>query len=512
MTNCTKLKMLVAASFAAITSFGAFAEWGGMENPGTLIENSDMSGLEMAIASDGSTYVVWTKCMEGHAFSLNAQLLDSQGKKMWGENGIIVDEHKTPTWYSYWNIVVTPSDELVISWADARSEENSGVSSYQAQNPVLYKIDKNGKMLWGDEGIALDPKKYEFPAQLFQVGENIYAKCYPCVDSDPTQLILLDEFGEPAWNYAKNFSGQIIGSEDDDFLAVYSSSNGVMAMRYSKDMRQRWKAPALISEKLYGGYDVNPYILKSDGQGGMAVCYLTPLDQFNHMPLVAYVTASGETAFSEDVANTLDYDHLYPVMNINPETETIMTIWQLNSTYSCLQGAQMDYFGERQWGDIGKTIAQKKSPTHYSYGPIAVEPLSDGGWLICYADELGWNNSQLYLARYDSEGNAVWSKPIGTPCSVTVPLVYKNGDNVRVLWVEDNDYVDENGQDQSCKSLRGVSVDINSVEGIEGIMSDNSTAKGREYYSINGIRLNGPTKGINIVKNADGSVSKIIIK
>lgn len=505
------MKTLVAASLVAITSFGANAGWGSMDNPGILVDNAKMSDVQMTSTSEGAIYMVWTQSRGAKGYSLYAQLLDPQGNKMWSEDGVLVDDHTTATWCSYWNILVTPTDELVISWADARSEENSNVESFNAQDPVLYKLDKTGNMLWGDEGVVLDIEKYMYPAMLFQVGGNIYAKCYGKEDSDPAQLMLLDESGEPAWKAGKNFSGQIIASEEDDFLAVYPTSDGVMAMRYSKDMRQRWKAPALVSEKLYGGYDLNPYLLRSDGKGGMAVCYLTPLGDFGHMPVVAYVTGDGETAFSEDVADTMDYDHLYPVMNINPEAETIMTIWQCDfgGRRHTLQGAQMDLFGERQWGPLGKSFEEKESQAGWSYGPIAVEPLPGGDWLVCSAEEFAYDDCQLIVGRYDSEGNAVWVKNVGARGSVNSPQVNMRGDIVEILWVENNDYTDDEGVSHSVKTIKGVRVDY--VAGVEDVAYDADSA-GTEYYSISGLRLDGPAKGLNIVRKADGSVSKVMVK
>lgn len=511
MRNST-IKSLATATLAIVSAFGVNAEWGGLDNPGVLIDKADMYDVKTSAASDGSTYVVWTRGRVEKGYSLHAQLLDPQGNKMWGEDGILVDDHTTPSWYSNWNIVVTPTDELVISWADARSEEGTDVEKYLAQDPVLYKLDKAGEPVWGDQGIVLDPEKYRFPAMLFQVKDNIYARCYGKEDSDPTQLMLLDEFGEPAWKAAKNFSGQIIASEGEDFLAVYPTSDGVMAMRYNKDMRQRWKAPALVSEKHYGGYDLNPYLLRSDGKGGMAVCYLTQLGEFGHMPVVAYVTGSGETAFSEDVADTENYDHLYPVMNINPETETIMTIWQMNAgtTGLHLQAEQMDLFGERQWGPIGKSLAEKMSESGFSYGPVAVEPLEGGDWLVCYANEFAYEDYQMMLGRYDAEGNEVWLKEVGTRGSVNGPQVNMRGNLVEITWVEDHSYVDDEGGDVHVNTLRGVRVDYETAS-VQGIAADLDKA-GDEYYSISGLRLSAPVKGLNIVRKSDGTVSKVMVK
>jgi hypothetical protein len=47
------------------------------------------------------------------------------------------------------------------------------------------------------------------------------------------------------------------------------------------------------------------------------------------------------------------------------------------------------------------------------------------------------------------------------------------------------------------------------VTGINGISVDAQNAK---YYSVNGAIQNGPQKGVNIVKYADGKVKKVIIK
>ena len=39
-----------------------------------------------------------------------------------------------------------------------------------------------------------------------------------------------------------------------------------------------------------------------------------------------------------------------------------------------------------------------------------------------------------------------------------------------------------------------------------------SEATAVEFYSINGVRLAAPQKGINIVKMSDGTVSKVLVK
>ena len=53
------------------------------------------------------------------------------------------------------------------------------------------------------------------------------------------------------------------------------------------------------------------------------------------------------------------------------------------------------------------------------------------------------------------------------------------------------------------------SVANGTVTGINGISADAQNAK---YYSVNGAIQNGPQKGVNIVKYANGEVKKVIVK
>ena len=49
------------------------------------------------------------------------------------------------------------------------------------------------------------------------------------------------------------------------------------------------------------------------------------------------------------------------------------------------------------------------------------------------------------------------------------------------------------------------------VTGIDKV-TDTNDAKGVSRYSVNGQRLSAPTKGLNIVKDSDGSVKKVAVQ
>ena len=516
MTNFT-LKSIGATAAILLTSGTASADWGTAENAGVLLDNSEMYDAATARTSDGGMYVIWPDAItrDGYmTFNLYGQYLDPQGNKMWGDEGKLIDSHMTPSWFSYWNIQVTPEDDVVISWADSRTQESGAPlgegETYEAQVPVLYKITRSGEMLWGDEGVALDATKYMYPVQLMPVGATLYAKCISADDYGPMELQMLDEFGEFVWPEGKKFGGQIIASEGADFIGVYAGSEGVEAMRYNKDMEPQWEKPAFVSDRVFGGYDLNPYTLKTDGKGGVILSYLVELGQFSHIPLLGYVTANGETVFCEQYVDTEDGDHLYGVFGVNTRTEEIMAMWQMNMGFGVLQAEKYDYFGERMWGELGANMAYKEEESGYSYGPIAVEPLEDNKWLICYADEIGWAQNQLYLARVDGNGSVEWRLPMGGVGDVQNIHMYKFGNDIELIWSCIGTEYDDDWNETRYGKIMGIRTNIENV-GINDISTDE--ADGTEaIYNLNGMRLDKLVKGFNIVRKANGETVKIINK
>jgi hypothetical protein len=48
--------------------------------------------------------------------------------------------------------------------------------------------------------------------------------------------------------------------------------------------------------------------------------------------------------------------------------------------------------------------------------------------------------------------------------------------------------------------------------GISKVVATDNSQRKTTYYTLNGMQLSEPRKGINIVKYADGRVEKIIVK
>ena len=305
------------------------------------------------------------------------------------------------------------------------------------------------------------------------------------------------------------FAGMVSPSIDGDFIGVYMGETGTEAMRYNRDLKEVWSAPAIVSSQLYQGYDLEPYVLASDGLGGVVVSFIRPLGMFGHMPIVQYITAEGEAVFGEaaDVVVTETYDHMYPVLAVDADDQTIFCSWQISSGAAMLGGQQFDFFGERLWGDDAEVLVSKDDPAGWGYGPMFAASLSDNTWFVCYADELGWAQNQMYLAAYRHDGSLVWNKKIGTVGAVNDYSCYLEGDDYYIYWV--NEVTDDDWNTERMIQTMKIT-DLTS--GVENIASDTTQKDIDAYYSLDGARHSSPVKGVNIVRYSDGSSRKIIVK
>ena len=501
---------VISAAFALALPAAASANWGTYESPSTLYGlDKSVAGLHTAKTPDGKMYASWLQWSEqkGWGYDLHLQLFDENGMPMWDEESLAVETYRNASWTAAYSLVVAPNGDAILSWADARSEEYA--ESAQAHEPVLYRINQQQEYVWGDEGLTFGPE-FKFPPVLYMFGGNLWAVLIGAGDYDPYKVARIKDDGSFAIQ-PEEFHRNLIPCEGSDFIAIYNDSQGTVAMRYDRNLVPVWKTPAVVSEYMYSGYGTDPYNTKPDGQGGFAITFARALN-FSHLPVVQHVSGDGEATFGpsfdvvpeDEVVGDLDY----PVVGINPESESIFCAWNHYGSGSASVSAQLiDYFGESEWGDMGKDLVSKKAPSGYAYGPIDVEPLSENEWFICYANELGWGSSELHFACVNNAGEILWDYTNGNAISITDPsFSFENG-IFSITYISDE--VDDDWNE--TYSIQNIQFNTGNPSGVDG-MRDALNAGVVEYYSIDGTRSDMPRKGINIVRKADGSVSKVMVK
>ena len=506
MKNFTT-KLIASAMLASCPALAS--AWGTLDSPETVYSlDNEVACLKTARTSDGKTYVSWLQWSEqqGWGYDLHLQLLDEDGKPMWDEESLAVETQRNASWTADYSLVAAPNGDAILSWADARSEEDAEYA--QGHEPVLYRVNQKQEYVWSDDGITFGPE-YMFPPTLYMIGEDLYAILISSSDYGPSKITRINADGTLAFT-PKEFAGHLAPSEGTDFISVDSGSKGTVAMRYNRDVEPVWDEPAVVSEYLYSGYSRDPYRICPDGQGGVAVTFARALD-FSHLPVVNHISADGEATFGPSVdvipEDNMVGDYDYPVIGVNSDTETILTIWNQSGAGKGVIGAQQfDYFGERLFGDDGIAFAEKKDASGYSFGPIALYPMNDEQWFVCYADEQWWAHSVLHFACYDNNGSNAWDYEAPEATSITDPS-FSYDDGVFTFTCINEETDDDWNTVYKIQTIQfspaTVGVDMTTVSNVDG---------NKEYFSINGTRLDRPAKGINIVRCEDGSTRKVLVK
>lgn len=490
--------------------------------------------LKTARTSDGYTYMAWIEWnpnwKPASTMMLCMQLLDPDGNPCWGQEGMIVDDNPSSSYTTQNRLVVDEEGNAYVSWADCRSligEDLENTNYTSVFEPVIYKLNKEGDMLWGEGGHTYDKSLYSMNPILYYESGNLYAMIYGIGSGSyiAQNFVRIDkETGDFACS-VQPFGGQIIGSEGSDIIRVYSGSSQTLAMRYDENFNPVWSAPSVVTNFVYSGHDNFPYSLYTDYQGGVIVNVPRFVAETNNwMPVVNYITSDGESTFggAVDVTPNIYNDNYFNTICYNPQTESIFNVWQVSGGTLALYGQLMDIFGERMWSmygsndQDGRELAYKVATSTYSFAPLGVTYTKDNNYCILYVDEANWMTDTMYIMTVDEEGNVVKEAERVGPFyqGIANPWVYfDNGDLYMIYY----NYVSSSNTyrirtfkiPEAYVPAEAPSTPENPDSGVESVEINEGKPT---YYTLDGMRLDAPRKGINIVKEANGKVRKEVIR
>lgn len=535
MRKSTTIKTLALALGMMLFCPGSmFAEWGTQSKAQIVYEKEgEILQFHTARTSDGYTYMSWLEWNEdwhpASSLMLCMQLLDPEGNPCWGDDGLVIDSYPSKSYTSQNSLIVDDEGNAYVSWADSRSQIDKVLTPdderYDNFESVVYKVNKEGEMLWGEDGKTYDNSKYSMSWILYHAGGNIYAMVYGIGVGSyiPTYFVRLDpETGDFIGN-VKSMGGQFIASVGTDIINVYASGSSTMAMRYDENLNPVWSAPTQVAPYVYEGHNNFPYNLVSDYQGGVIVSFERNIGLSKWMPIVNYISADGESVFGQAVdVTTMDYNNNnYNFMCYNPQAETILNVWGMNDPTLALYGQMMDMFGDRLWNKgIGTELAYKTSTMGYTFAPLsAVFTKNDTYWIL-YVDETNWMQDTLYLMEVDQEGNIL----SGADNSNRVGPYYQGIVSPSVYWADGNMYLLYYNYVSTTNVYRIRTQMIADLyepgeipempePGDSGVESIGAVETGSPAcYTLDGIRLDAPRKGLNIMRGADGKVTKVIVK
>lgn len=485
----------------------------------------------VARTPDKKTWISWKtwghKMVNGvraSAVRTYLQLLDRDGVPQFSEP-IMVNDHITPSWWSKYGLCVAPDGSAIVTVSDARLEESSYTNpdnSPQFFTPAIYKIDQEGNFLWGLDGVEFTQFINSGYTNAYVLGDDTYFLFFSQADADQDDsatgmyMMRIDGDGVPAWSEPRKMGsslrGQILPSLNGDFLYFDDTPDGARVHRFDRDLNEVWGDPVIYDEYAYGGYEMNHYRIVSDGNGGACVAFQRFMGQFSHNIRVQHINEDGSLGFGLsglDAYNAEEYDHAYPSIAANPETQEIVVQYA-----SQLAGAgevrhqKFSFDGDYLYDEKGMTVASKSDATSggYYFGLTGVGALPGGSWVAIYRDLAAWGKESIMIRVYDKDGNRTLNRTIGRELNVSDLQYVVEPEAIYLFYREGNSAKNPGINIFRITPDGKYDVDYDAIDAISTLPADSQSPT--QYYTLDGKQLAQPQHGLNLVRRADGTVVK----
>ncbi len=530
-----KFYILLLMALAGTTQ--AFAQWNTNATPKCIFDATDKGDYyacnpKVVRTPDKKTWIAWKTA---RSFERNGaihsgectylQLLDINGVPLF-EQPILVNDHVTPSWWSEYALCLASDGSAIITVADSRTEESTIPADQRygySFTPAIYKVDQEGNFLWGLDGIDYPNITNGAYTTAFVVGDDTYFIFIDTNESSTagaTYIQRIDADGVTAWDEPRKqrdepyLQYKIVPSLDGDLLFFDHTADGARVQRLNRDLEDQWGGPVIYDENKYDGYEMNHYRILSDGNGGACVAFLRNMGQFSHNVRVQHINEDSSLGFGLTGLDTYHddaYDHNYPRIAVNPETQEILVQFasDLGSTGNVMH-QKFSFDGDYLYDELAMSIASKNSSTNsYFFGIVGVGALSCGDWICCYRDIVSYNTESFVIRRYDKEGNRVWTKTIGRDLGPNDTKFFVEEEAAYLFYRETRA-----NKEPGIKIFRigaDGTYDVNYTDGITSV-DDQREAGIESIYTLDGKQVKQLQRGLNVVKYSDGTVGKRFIK
>jgi len=443
-----KITTLLALAFAAATP--AMAQWNTNATPNCIFSTTytDENGNtktggdyyacspKVARTADKKTWLMWktwgAKLVNGvkaPAVRSFLQLLDRDGNPQF-EEPIMVNDHITPSYWSECALLAAPDGSAIVTVADSRTEDDTFADANASPytfTPAIYKIDQEGNFLWGLDGVEYRDIKNGPFTNAFLVGDDtyfIFVNSSEDGSTGKTYIQRIDADGVEAWEEPKVLRDEmflqykILPSLDGNFLLFDHTPDGARVQCLNRDFEDQWGEAVIYDDHYYGGYEMNHYKVVSDGAGGACVAFQRFMGTTSHNIRVQHINADGSLGFGLtglDAYNADEYDHAYPSIAANPETQEILVQFASDQDRSgSVMHQKFSFDGDYLYDELAVPVASKSAVTNaYFYGLVGVGALKGGDWIAVFRDISAFAKESIIIRRYDKDGNRVWTRTIG---------------------------------------------------------------------------------------------------
>ncbi|GAA4363786.1 hypothetical protein GCM10023185_32800 [Hymenobacter saemangeumensis] len=277
-------KLLPSLLFSACV-LTAQAQWTNNAALNTAVQ--DLAGVTEATPMSapgptGGTWVSWFEQAPGSSYIMRVQLLDRNGNKTLGPNGLLVSANPQSTALYRYDLKSDAAGNAILAFQDTRSGSNTQC--------VVYKISPSGTQLWGANGIQLlDPAATSGLAPAIAVlnsGNVVVAWNSSGTGRPAVAIQKFSPAGTALWATPMRLQDASASIErpkplptgTDDVLLHYVRRSGaglgvstMFAQRFDASGTAVWASPTAVSDKAIGfAFFPEPI---SDGLGGYFVAF-----------------------------------------------------------------------------------------------------------------------------------------------------------------------------------------------------------------------------------------------
>jgi len=230
------------------TSTSIFSQWTSDTDVNTLVVESGSGDMQSIGTSDGQTFVVYWKTVAAPTnYELRLQLLDADGYKQFGDDGMLISN-------------TIPMSTYTVMWSIAIDNDNNlyvGATGTQDMTGRLFKLDTEGNNLWTSNGISIGGSALKITLSCMQNGDLVASWV---ADSD-TKIQKYDSDGNAIWTSPQTVSGVSGNTAPEHIFEM--SDNGIMlvfheisftiystlyAQSYNADGEPQWLSPTHLSD------------------------------------------------------------------------------------------------------------------------------------------------------------------------------------------------------------------------------------------------------------------------
>ena len=386
------------------------AQWNPNTSENLLIATQGIDVMQSCSTTDAKTWIAYYHNNAG-VYEMWAQLIDPNGNKLLGPDGILVSNQPTGSATYVFNVCVDAANNLIIGCQDQRTG---------TMQCVLYKVSQTGVELWGANGIILGAGLSPYQAVL-STGEVISAFNASTGSTLNIQKITVN--GTLAWpapkailvGTTKTTRGQPVAAPNGQFTMVFQKKGvGIGSTLYVQKYDSAGGSlysPVQISTLTAS--QARYYSIQQDNDTTYFGYYVASGSRFNSYlqrinPNGSLPWGTGGSNFNTSIASTDSYQGTTNI-RLTPGSPYVWSVCTFSNPAQTQYGVYVQKFLKsaatgalaRQFTDAAKVVYPITSSMDQQVDNVVL--VNDAPMFMTYDV-----NYKIYATRLDANGDFVW--------------------------------------------------------------------------------------------------------